>query len=323
MSKLYPIDDLTREEIQVLYNLFSIENKDKEHEKLTKKLSKILLPGNGLLQSGLSYSKFIEKIAIKNNIDLPKDASFYEKEKTLFVKLFAKSYNDMSDLEKEKLIKALSDNGLSKEQVASVTALATIGAAQLSGFGVYLLASSTVGTLSSVVGVTLPFAFYTGMSKVISIAIGPVGFLLAAYPIYKSYRGISSVDEFIDRSKDHYQNIAKGSSTFLKGNYELAETVFNYLAGLRIMKVKQIEDKILTLNNEVATTEKSKEALILEVRKLQKEVNRLNHEITNKRDFIKDNTSAVKILKNKLFSLKHPGVKKVDLDNMGSIPYRD
>lgn len=50
-------------------------------------------------------------------------------------------------------------------------------AAKISGFGVYLMASTVLGGLTSVLGITLPFAVYMGMSQMIALAIGPVGWL--------------------------------------------------------------------------------------------------------------------------------------------------
>jgi hypothetical protein len=38
-----------------------------------------------------------------------------------------------------------------------------------------MLASSVVGGLTSALGVTLPFAFYTSMSSLIATVIGPIG----------------------------------------------------------------------------------------------------------------------------------------------------
>lgn len=53
----------------------------------------------------------------------------------------------------------------------------TLTAAQLSGFGVYLLASTTIGAITGTLGLTLPFAVYTSMSSVIATIIGPVGWI--------------------------------------------------------------------------------------------------------------------------------------------------
>lgn len=47
----------------------------------------------------------------------------------------------------------------------------------MSGFGIYLLASTTLGTLTGVIGITLPFVVYTTMSSAIAVIIGPVGWI--------------------------------------------------------------------------------------------------------------------------------------------------
>jgi uncharacterized protein YaaW (UPF0174 family) len=57
--------------------------------------------------------------------------------------------------------------------------LAALGAAQASGFGVYLGATTALGFVSHAIGVTLPFAIYAGMSSTIAFIIGPIGFLTA------------------------------------------------------------------------------------------------------------------------------------------------
>ncbi len=47
--------------------------------------------------------------------------------------------------------------------------------ANLSGFGLYMAASSTLAAVTSAVGVTLPFAAYTGMSSLLATLTGPLG----------------------------------------------------------------------------------------------------------------------------------------------------
>lgn len=59
-----------------------------------------------------------------------------------------------------------------------MTTLAALSAAQASGFGIYVGATTALGLASHAVGVTLPFAVYTGMTSTISFLIGPVGFLV-------------------------------------------------------------------------------------------------------------------------------------------------
>jgi hypothetical protein len=61
-----------------------------------------------------------------------------------------------------------------------MTTLAALSAAQASGFGVYMGATTALGLASHAVGVTLPFAVYAGMTSTIAFLIGPVGFLATA-----------------------------------------------------------------------------------------------------------------------------------------------
>lgn len=59
------------------------------------------------------------------------------------------------------------------------TTFALLGAAQASGFGIYVASTTALGFLTHAVGVTLPFAVYTGMTSTIAFLIGPVGWLSA------------------------------------------------------------------------------------------------------------------------------------------------
>jgi uncharacterized protein YaaW (UPF0174 family) len=58
-------------------------------------------------------------------------------------------------------------------------AFTTLTAARLSGFGLYLGASTLVGAFTSAVGVTLPFVAYTTLSSIIAVVIGPLGWISA------------------------------------------------------------------------------------------------------------------------------------------------
>ena len=60
-----------------------------------------------------------------------------------------------------------------------MTTFAMLGAAQMSGFGVYLAATTALGLVTHAVGMTLPFAVYTGMTSSIAFIIGPAGWLAA------------------------------------------------------------------------------------------------------------------------------------------------
>ncbi len=53
-------------------------------------------------------------------------------------------------------------------------------AAKMSGFGVYLLASTVLGSLTTALGITLPFAVYMGVSQTLAVILGPIGWVALA-----------------------------------------------------------------------------------------------------------------------------------------------
>ena len=53
-------------------------------------------------------------------------------------------------------------------------------AAKMSGFGVYLLASLVLGSLTGALGITLPFTVYVGVSQSLAFILGPVGWVALA-----------------------------------------------------------------------------------------------------------------------------------------------
>ncbi len=60
-----------------------------------------------------------------------------------------------------------------------MTTTAVLGAAQASGGAVYIASTTALGFLTHGVGITLPFAVYTGLTSTIAFVIGPVGWLAA------------------------------------------------------------------------------------------------------------------------------------------------
>ena len=59
------------------------------------------------------------------------------------------------------------------------TAFLTLGLANAAGFGLYTSATTALGFATHAIGVTLPFAAYTGLSSTIAFVIGPAGWLAA------------------------------------------------------------------------------------------------------------------------------------------------
>jgi hypothetical protein len=214
-------------------------------ESITYKLERILLSRlYGVFQPNDSYKMVLEKISKHNNITLDLNATEFACERGLYFKLFKKDLDQMSAEDKEAFYLNLEKQGLSRAQVSTLTGFAAIGAAQASGFGVYALASSTVSAIASVVGVSLPFAFYTTLSTTISYVIGPLGFLVLGYSLYKN---IKSIDDLVDVVSNSYTGIKR----FFLGDYERATFAFKFITSMRFLLESKFENEIEDTNSKL------------------------------------------------------------------------
>lgn len=126
----------------------------------------------------LSYRDILNKISRNLKIDRGVESD-KELERGISVKVLESTLEKMNPEQKAKFEAELKniakDKGVEGYQTGAV--FATLATAQLSGFGVYLLATSALSTLSGIIGVTLPFAAYTTLSSALSVIIGPVGWV--------------------------------------------------------------------------------------------------------------------------------------------------
>lgn len=87
--------------------------------------------------------------------------------------------------ERKKILKELAD-AQARTAKGGATVAGALVLANLSGFSLYLAASAVLSGITGVLGITLPFAAYTGLSSVLSVAIGPVGWaVLGAWVVFK------------------------------------------------------------------------------------------------------------------------------------------
>lgn len=104
-------------------------------------------------------------------------AGIYSLELALQKKAFEKLLSAMPAGERERFLAEFAastrEPSLGKEALVG----GGIVAANLSGFGLYLASSTALGAITSAIGVTLPFAVYTGMSSTLAVLIGPVGWV--------------------------------------------------------------------------------------------------------------------------------------------------
>jgi uncharacterized protein YaaW (UPF0174 family)/uncharacterized protein YifE (UPF0438 family) len=146
---------------------------------------------NGLLGSALMS---VSNLAIASLAHHSAKSSAYSEtsnkdlERKITLTVFKERYEKLSVSEKRdfdrEIVALAKENGDTIMKVGSV--IGKLTAANLSGFGVYVLATSTLSAISGAIGLTLPFAAYTGLSSVISTFIGPVGWAATGlYAVYK------------------------------------------------------------------------------------------------------------------------------------------
>lgn len=248
------LSEMTIEQKAPIVKILGLKSND--NNLITEKLSKILLPAKGLFQSPLNYNEFLLKIAKANNEEVDFTLGDIKAETDLYIKLFQQEFEKLSQNEKDKIYLELEKAGLDKNQIASLSGISALGAAQLSGIGVYLLASSTVGAITSVLGITLPFAFYTGMSSVISFVIGPVGFLVMGVMIYRSFKNVKSWDEAVDILKASWGEM----KSLALGDYVRGTLAFKYLAASRVILLENLKNEIEKNNLEIEDEKRKIEA---------------------------------------------------------------
>lgn len=137
------------------------------------------------LGNGKSYSQIVADLAEQLDVKVAAGASIAEIEIGLLEKLWADTLARLTVEQREELMAKVAEQfgpSVKKELVG----FAGLAAAQLSGFGVYVLGSTLLGAINSALGLGLSFGAFTGLSSVISLVIGPIGWAaLGLYTIRK------------------------------------------------------------------------------------------------------------------------------------------
>lgn len=127
------------------------------------------------------YHHMVYKTAKKLKVDSPKKYSTKELEVKISQKVFKKMWNNMTPEQQEefetKMKEVAKEHGNEKALFANAGVFGALTAAQLSGFGVYMLATTSLGAITGAMGIALPFAAYTTMTSAIAVIIGPVGWI--------------------------------------------------------------------------------------------------------------------------------------------------
>jgi uncharacterized protein YaaW (UPF0174 family) len=109
-----------------------------------------------------------------------RDLSTHEIEAAVVAKLFHDMFDQLSPEQQQKVVMEIQRNGNDPRLEALLLGGGVMAAAKMSGFGVYLMASTVLGGFTNALGLTLPFAVYMGMSQAIALVLGPVGWAALA-----------------------------------------------------------------------------------------------------------------------------------------------
>lgn len=136
---------------------------------------------NSLFGCEPGYREIVEHIAQHLHVSYSKYTFISDLEIKISQKVLETVWEKMTPKQREEmeaeLKKAAQQYDKTGSLVTSGSIFATLTAAKLSGFGIYLLSSTALGALTGAMGIALPFAVYMAMSMAIKTIIGPVGWI--------------------------------------------------------------------------------------------------------------------------------------------------
>ena len=179
----------TKEEIKCLAEIIDsdLPTPDSIIESLQQKSRNLF---GHILGSEPSYKDIVRQVADKLEVGYKYYHSTREIEIKIAQKVMETVWEKMTPEQREEMEEELRKTAQKFDKtgslVTSVSIFGALTAARLSGFGVYLLASTALGAITSGLGITLPFVVYTTMSSTIAVIIGPAGWIGAAlFAIWK------------------------------------------------------------------------------------------------------------------------------------------
>jgi uncharacterized protein YaaW (UPF0174 family) len=136
---------------------------------------------------GVHYAEVVRDVASLEKVPVQYRDSASEIEQKIVQHRFLSVWEQLDPAKREELLgrfdQEAARQGRSFRAEAGIAG--TLALANVSGFGVYMLASSLVGSLSSALGVGLSFGFYTAMSQLIATAIPGGLAAVGAFTLYK------------------------------------------------------------------------------------------------------------------------------------------
>lgn len=130
----------------------------------------------------VSYTEIVIKVAKKLDINYL-GVSLEDLEIQIAQHVLKATWEEMTPEQREEVESELRETAQKFDKagafVGSGSIFAALTGAKLSGFSIYLLATTSLGAVTSGLGITLPFAVYTTMTQTIGLFLGPLGWISA------------------------------------------------------------------------------------------------------------------------------------------------
>lgn len=253
------------------------------------------------------YRRYLEKLLASIQKEL-NGQNQEDAEKT--IKEIEKNIENISENDKEKLKEILKIESLTGEEIRKVlmktgTPALIIGAMSASGFGAFMALTTIIhAVFTTILGITLPFAVYTGATSALSFILGPAGVaFIAGTTVWQFSKGNKKLkNEILSQLIFISLNVCGGS--FVPKNEDLPSYETNEELLEEIRKRDEEYKKLVEDNNQLQGKVSNLEG---ECSNLQKDIG-IYKNIINKESY-RRSESKNKILK--LKSEKEEVIKKL------------
>lgn len=267
------------------------------------------------------HRRYLEKLL--NNIQKQlKSQSEDEAEKT--IEEINKNVEALSDKDKEELKKVFNVEKLTGKEIRSIlmkagAPTAIIATLSASGFGAFMALTTIIHAIfTTILGVTLPFAVYTGATSALSFILGPAGLVfIAGTTIWQFTKGnknlkneimgqliFASVNSyggsFVAKDKDLPSH--ESNPLVLQEMEKRDEEYKNLVEDNRKLqkKVGDLEEAYKKSQNDIHTYENRIRTERDKRQKSENEISKLNLEKQNIDKYLSDLTKSINILENKV-----------------------
>ena len=168
---------------------------------------------NTLRGHGVPYIEIVRDLADKFKVEHSTLDLVDTIETNLILRMWNTTIKQLTPVQLEELKKQAMDEArrMGKNPLPEAAWIGALGAAQLSGFGVYLISTTILGAISGALGLGLGMGIYVGLTKLIAVLIGPVGWIFGL-PVLglvhfgaPNYKKLLPVVLLIAAFRDHIQ----------------------------------------------------------------------------------------------------------------------